>query len=92
MLIPALVGQLHVPHARLQEPSRHQALPSKVVRDAFADSVQLERLLRFTGQVHQFGNRGLHAERQLVGFDHAIELRVGGGCAPRRHDSSTAAD
>jgi hypothetical protein len=74
---PKLVAEFDVPHAGLDHPPRQQALaPEAVAGLAVADAVGLQRGGCLAGQVHHRRQLGLHAKREFVGLDHAVDLHV----------------
>ena len=54
-----------------------KTLAAEVIRDAGTNPVQIERGLRFFGNVRQMRRFGLHPESQFVRLDHPLNLRVG---------------
>ena len=73
MRVPSAVVHFDESHALLGEATRHEALARKRVVAA-TDAVHLERLRLLAGQVHEVRHLGLHAERQLVALDDALDL------------------
>ena len=78
MLIPVPVGNLDEADAGFGESPGEKALATESVGRIFADSVESFGLLRFAGNVHDGGNGVLHAEGELIGFDHAFDFGVVG--------------
>ena len=76
MLIPVAVRHLDEPDAGLGEATRHQALASEILGGAVADTVTLERGPAFIPDIHQLRHGRLHAEREFVRLDDALDLRA----------------
>ena len=79
-MVPVGVDELDVAHAALDQPARQQAVGAER-RLARLDAVEVERLLRFAGEVHDFGGGGLHAERGFVGGDARLDFGIAGRAA-----------
>ena len=73
------VGSLHEPHPRLGEPPGEQAAQAEVARHRVVQAVQPPGGLGLALDAHQLGRLGLHAERELVRLDAALEGEVGPG-------------
>lgn len=77
VVVPRLTGpvpKLHVPHASLEESSRHEGLASM---DRIA--VELADLFGFLRDIECIGGLGLHPEGEFKGLDPRFESRVGRG-------------
>ena len=62
--------------APFHQPTGNEALAAEFLRLRVLQSVQAPRGLGFAGQVHGFGSRLLHPERQLVAGDSGHQLAV----------------
>ena len=69
---------LHEPHAVLDQPARHQALPAERLGDLVVEAVQLFRGVRLAADVHGARRAALHPVGQLVGRDARGQLAVAG--------------
>ena len=72
VLIPVAVGQLDEADTRFDEPPRQQTLVAKVGGHRIVEAIQAPGRDRLALQVHDAGERPLHAERQLVGLDDPV--------------------
>src|SRR6187455_1027275 len=80
VLVPAAVHELDEADAALRHLAGQQAVAGKAAVDAvLLDAVELERLLRFAGQVGQLGDAGLHAVGHFVLGDAGGDFRVAEG-------------
>ena len=70
------VAQLDVSDALFHQPPRHEQLPPEIVRLFFADTVQIQDVLGFVGEVHYLGRGNLHPRRQFVRLHAAGDVRV----------------
>ena len=76
VLIPAGMVKLDEPHAALSQSPRLQAVGGEGAWFFHVVAVHLEHLLRFAGDVGDFRDGGLHAERHLVLRDARLDLGV----------------
>src|SRR6185436_3586022 len=63
------VEDLYEPRPFFDEPAGDEKLPAERFRDLFIEPVLLADRFGLGFAVDDFGNGGLHAERQLVGLD-----------------------
>jgi hypothetical protein len=70
------VADLNEAHAFFGEAAREQTLAAEIVGGLLIDAVHLERGGGFADKVGDFGNFALHAEGELVRFDHAFQLGI----------------
>ena len=76
MAVPALalVEDLHVAHAALDEPAGDEAAAGVVVALLAADAVEFEHVLRFGGDVEGLLGRQLHAAGKFVALDARLQV------------------
>ena len=77
VLVPAHVKELDEADVALGEASGHEAVVSVGSARLDVGSIHIENVLRFVGNVGEFGDRGLHAVSELVAFDAGGDLGVG---------------
>ena len=76
MLVPASVKELNEAHASFRQPPGQQAIRGKRARLSRIRSIEFKNVIRFLGQVRQFGHRGLHAVGHLVLCNARRDLRI----------------
>ena len=69
---------LDEPHAALDQPPRHQALPAERLADRLVEAVERLRGLGLAGDVHRARRASLHAVGELVRGDPRRQLAVAG--------------
>ena len=79
---------LHEPHAPFEQPAGRQAAEPEVVRLLLGidlagparprpvEAVELEHVLRFTGQIERLGRGQLHLRREFVALDPGLQTAV----------------
>ena len=76
--IPAAAVNLHEAHAALHQAPGHQALACHGLADLVVEAIHFPNLPGFAVEVQTFGNRGLHAEGQLVVSHAGQEIGISG--------------
>lgn len=76
VMVPAVHGNLHKPHARFAEFPSKETCATMFVSLVTADTVEVKCCLAFVREIDQLRCRGLHAEGQFHVLDHPFHVGI----------------